>query len=41
MALCHNLMCVIHEIHESGAVAMFPALCPIKAIAAQETGLQG
>ena len=24
--LCHNLVCLIHEIHESGAVAMFPAL---------------
>ena len=27
-ALCHNIVCVNHEIHESGAVAMFPALTP-------------
>ena len=26
--LCHNIVCVIHEMHESGAVAMFPALAP-------------
>jgi hypothetical protein len=26
--LCHNIVCVIHEIHESGATAMFPALIP-------------
>jgi transposase len=26
--LCHNIVCVIHEIHESGAAAMFPALAP-------------
>lgn len=25
-ALCHNLICLIHEIHESGAIALFPAL---------------
>jgi transposase len=24
--LCHNLVCLIHEIHESGATAMFPVL---------------
>jgi hypothetical protein len=24
--LCHNLICVVHEVQESGAVAMFPAL---------------
>jgi hypothetical protein len=24
--LCHNIVCVIHEVHESGALAMFPAL---------------
>ena len=24
--LCHNLVCLIHEIHQSGATAMFPAL---------------
>lgn len=27
--LCHNIVCVIHEIHESGAVARFPALTPV------------
>jgi hypothetical protein len=26
MVLCHNVVCVIHQIHESGAMAMFPAL---------------
>lgn len=26
--LCHNIVCVIHEVEESGAVAMFPALAP-------------
>jgi transposase len=29
--LCHNIVCLIHEMHESGATAMFPALsasCP-------------
>lgn len=26
--LCHNVVCVIHEIHESGATAFFPALKP-------------
>jgi hypothetical protein len=36
--LCHNIVCLIHEIHESGAAAMFPAFasCPKKATAAQE-----
>ncbi|HEY3883709.1 MAG TPA: hypothetical protein VGL62_00780, partial [Vicinamibacterales bacterium] len=24
--LCHNIVCVIHEVHESGATAFFPAL---------------
>lgn len=24
--LCHNIVCLIHEIHESGAAPMFPAL---------------
>lgn len=39
MALCHNIVCVIHEIHESGATAMFPALSaarPINIPAAQQ-----
>jgi transposase len=27
--LCHNIVCVIHEMHESGAVTMFPALVPV------------
>jgi transposase len=26
--LCHNIVCVIHEVHESGATALFPALTP-------------
>jgi transposase len=26
--LCHNIVCVIHEMHESGASALFPALEP-------------
>jgi transposase len=39
MVLCHNIVCVIHEIHESGVVAMFPALCPTNADAAQEAAL--
>lgn len=26
--LCHNLVCMVHEIHESGVTAMFPALVP-------------
>jgi transposase len=37
--LCHNIVCVIHEVHESGASAMFPVLtaaCPNKAVAAQQ-----
>jgi transposase len=36
--LCHNIVCVIHEIHESGAIAMFPALtaCPKSLPPAQE-----
>lgn len=25
-ALCHNLICLIHEIHESGAIALFQSL---------------
>lgn len=28
MVLCHNIVCVIHQIEESGVTAMFPALCP-------------
>jgi transposase len=37
--LCHNLVCVIHEVTASGAVAEFPALsaaCPKKAASAQQ-----
>lgn len=35
--LAHNLICVIHEIHASGAVAQFPALgCPKTIATAQE-----
>jgi transposase len=26
--LCHNIVCVIHEMHESGATGLFPALTP-------------
>ena len=42
--LCHNIVCVIHEISESGATGVFPALnpCTEKALAAQETlGFRG
>ena len=28
--LCHNIVCVIHEIHESGATAVFPSLASRK-----------
>ena len=38
-ALCHNIVCVIHEVQESGAAAVFPALetgCPRKLEPAQE-----
>ena len=36
--LCHNIVCLIHEVSESGATAMFPALaaCTTKAVAAQQ-----
>jgi hypothetical protein len=38
--LCHNIVCVIHEIHESGALPTFPALagqtCPKRLKAAQQ-----
>jgi transposase len=36
--LCHNIVCVIHAIHESGATPMFPALagCTNKQLAAQQ-----
>lgn len=34
--LCHNLVCLLHEITESGATAMFPALAPV----AQKVGVQ-
>jgi transposase len=27
--LCHNIVCVIHAVTESGATAMFPALAPV------------
>ena len=33
--LCHNIVCLIHEMHASGVAGMFPALCPINAKAAQ------
>ena len=35
--LCHNLVCLIHEMNESGAVATFPA-CTINQVAAQQIG---
>ena len=41
---CNNIVCVIHEVHESGALAMFPALatCTKTAEAAQQViGLLG
>lgn len=34
--LCHNIVCLIHEMHESGVAGMFPALCPINAKPAQQ-----
>jgi transposase len=36
--LCHNLVCVIHEVTESGATATFPALasCPKTLTPAQQ-----
>ena len=40
--LCHNIVCVIHEIHESGATALFPVLgpsCPKSLVAAQNAQL--
>lgn len=43
--LCHNIVCVIHEVQQSGAVAAFPALapcCPITIDAAQQPlGFEG
>lgn len=42
--LCHNLVCLIHEIHESGASAFFPALtnaCPQNRDAAHKGVLLG
>jgi transposase len=39
--LCHNIVCVIHEMSEANVVAMLPALCPINPVAAQQTGFQG
>ncbi|MGH9254296.1 MAG: transposase, partial [Vicinamibacterales bacterium] len=42
--LCHNIVAVIHEIHESGALPVFPALaaqtCPRKLRPAQQSLLQ-
>jgi transposase len=38
--LAHNLICLIHEIEQSGAIAQFPALaatCPKKPLSAQQT----
>jgi transposase len=40
--LCHNLVVLIHEITESGATPMFPALEPVRTknlVAAQQIGL--
>jgi len=43
--LCHNVVCVIHEIHASGAVGQFPALmpsCPKRLAPAQQSmGFEG
>lgn len=37
--LCHNLVCLIHEMHETGADVVFPAFgCPNNRAAAQESG---
>ena len=42
--LCHNVVAVIHEIHESGALPVFPALagqtCPKRVRPAQQSLLQ-
>jgi transposase len=40
MVLCHNVVCVIHEIEASGVAAKFPALagCPNNGAAAQQLG---
>jgi transposase len=35
--LCHNLVCLIHEMNESGAVAAFP-FCTINQVAAHQSG---
>lgn len=43
--LCHNIVCLIHAVTESGAVAMFPALAPVaqkaavQVTAAHQSGL--
>lgn len=40
--LCHNIVCLIHEITESGATPMFPALEPVRTnnlVAAQQLPL--
>jgi hypothetical protein len=40
--LCHNIVCLIHEITESGATPMFPALEPVRTnnlVAAQQVPL--
>jgi transposase len=40
--LCHNIVCLIHEITESGATPMFPALEPVRTnnlVAAQQIPL--
>jgi transposase len=39
--LCHNIVVLVHEIHESGVAPMFSALCTIKIAAAQQTAMQG
>ena len=37
--LCHNLVCLIHEMHETGADVVFPAFgCPNNRADAQESG---
>lgn len=40
--LCHNIVCLIHAITESGAAPMFPALAPVctkTLVTAQQTSL--
>ena len=39
--LCHNIVCIVHEVHESGVNVVFPALAPTctKTLAPAQEGL--